>query len=220
MTDSLRLRAHYAANGSEEAFRQVVASYVDLVYSTAVRLVDGDRDRAQDAAQEVFVDLARLSGELSSQVMLGGWLHRHTCFVAAKTMRCERRRQNRERQAAEMNGLEDHEQARFDDGPGRFLARRASPMAGGLQTHGPRQRPRKPSFRPAILQGRPDCHCAGRRRVASMKEIALCNGLTPISDLTGGALKAVGEAPEKSKFQSVSKTLARIAGSLVFSRAR
>jgi hypothetical protein len=38
--------------------------------------------------------------------MLGGWLHRHTCFVAANTMRGERRRQSRERQAAEMNAQE------------------------------------------------------------------------------------------------------------------
>jgi hypothetical protein len=40
--------------------------------------------------------------------MLGGWLHRHTCFVAANTMRGERRRQSRERQAVEMNALQDN----------------------------------------------------------------------------------------------------------------
>jgi hypothetical protein len=34
---------------------------------------------------------------------LGGWLHRHTCFVTANTMRSERRRQTRERQVAAMN---------------------------------------------------------------------------------------------------------------------
>src|SRR5664280_1937776 len=51
---------------------------------------------------------------LSSKVMLGGWLHRHTCFIAAKTLRGERRRQDRERQATEMNALEDHGTARFE----------------------------------------------------------------------------------------------------------
>src|SRR5688572_32224725 len=45
--------------------------------------------------------------------MLGGWLHRHTCFVASKTMRGERRRQMRERQAVEMNSIEDHSAAHF-----------------------------------------------------------------------------------------------------------
>lgn len=40
--------------------------------------------------------------------MLGGWLHRHTCFVAAKIMRGERRRIFREQQAVEMNALQDN----------------------------------------------------------------------------------------------------------------
>ena len=39
-----------------------------------------------------------------------GWLHRDTCFVAGKAMRSQRRRQARERQAAEMNALTDHSQ--------------------------------------------------------------------------------------------------------------
>jgi len=40
--------------------------------------------------------------------MLGGWLHRHTCFVASNTMRGERRRRLREQQAVEMNSTTDH----------------------------------------------------------------------------------------------------------------
>lgn len=114
MTDSQRLLAEYVANGSDTAFRELVTRYINLVYSTAVRLVDGDAHRAQDVAQEVFTDLARLARGLSGKVMLGGWLHRHTCFVAASTMRRERRRRNRERQVVEMNALEDHGQARFE----------------------------------------------------------------------------------------------------------
>ena len=114
MTESQKLLSQYAANGSEEAFRELVARFINLVYSTALRLVDGDTHRAQDVAQEVFMDLARLARGLSSKVMLGGWLHRHTCFIAAKTLRGERRRQDRERQATEMNALEDHGTARFE----------------------------------------------------------------------------------------------------------
>ena len=111
MTDSQRLLAEYAANGSEPAFRELVSRYIDLVYSASVRLVDGDTHLAQDVAQTVFVDLARKADTLSSEVMLGGWLHRHTCFVAAKALRSERRRQFRERQAAQMNALNDHTEA-------------------------------------------------------------------------------------------------------------
>src|SRR6267154_3766969 len=106
MTDSQNLLAEYARTGSDAAFRELVTRYVDLVYSTALRLVEGDTHRAEDVAQTVFVDLARMARTLSNEVMLGGWLHRHTCFVAANTMRGERRRQSRERQAAEMNAQE------------------------------------------------------------------------------------------------------------------
>jgi RNA polymerase sigma factor (sigma-70 family) len=105
MRDSRQLLADYATTRSEAAFRELVACYVDLVYSAAFRLVDGDAHRAEDVTQIVFLDLSRQAATLSGSVMLGGWLHRHTCFVARKAMRGERRRQSRERQAAEMNAL-------------------------------------------------------------------------------------------------------------------
>src|SRR4051812_31296677 len=98
MTESRQLLLEYARTNSELAFRELVTRYVDLVYSSAVRLVDGDTHLAEDVAQTVFADLARVAKALSPQTMLGGWLHRHTCFVAAKMLRGERRRQARERQ--------------------------------------------------------------------------------------------------------------------------
>jgi len=114
MTDPRTLLADYAVNGSEQAFREVVERYINLVYATAVRLVDGDTHRAQDVAQMAFADLARRAGTLSPEVMLGGWLHRRTCHVAASVMRSERRRQNREREAAEMNAPQDPAGAGFE----------------------------------------------------------------------------------------------------------
>lgn len=111
MTDSHKLLREYAETGSEAAFRELVTSYLDLVYSAAVRLMQGDTHRAEDVAQTVFTDLARTARTLSSNVMLGGWLHRRTCHVAATILRSERRRQFRERQAVEMNALQDHSEA-------------------------------------------------------------------------------------------------------------
>jgi RNA polymerase sigma factor (sigma-70 family) len=108
MTDSRSLLADYAKSGSEAAFHEVVRLYIDLVYSTAVRLVGNDADLAKDVAQTVFIALARKAGSLPSDVMLGGWLHRHTVFVASTLMRGARRRHVRERQAAEMNAIQDH----------------------------------------------------------------------------------------------------------------
>ncbi len=82
MKDSPQLLADYVASGSESAFRELVSRYIDLVYSIATRMVDGDTHRAKDVAQTVFVDLARMAARLSPGTRLGGWLHRHTCFVA------------------------------------------------------------------------------------------------------------------------------------------
>jgi RNA polymerase sigma factor (sigma-70 family) len=113
MSDSRQLLAEYANGGSEAAFRELVIRYVDLVYSAAVRLVNNDTHLAEDVTQTVFADLARMARSLSPNVTLGGWLHRHTCFVASKTMRRERRRQLREQEAAQMNSSEDHSAAQL-----------------------------------------------------------------------------------------------------------
>jgi RNA polymerase sigma factor (sigma-70 family) len=107
-TDSQGLLAAYAKTGSEAAFRELLTRYVDLVYSAAVRLVGNDADLAKDVTQTVFVDLARKAQDLPQDLMIGGWLHHHTVFVASTLLRSERRRQARERQAIEMNALEDH----------------------------------------------------------------------------------------------------------------
>ncbi len=111
MTDSQHLLAEYVQSASDAAFRDLVTRHLDLVYFAALRLVGGDPHQAEDVAQTVFADLARLARTLPRDVMLGGWLHRHTCFVAAHTLRGERRRQSRERQAVEMNTLRTQPQA-------------------------------------------------------------------------------------------------------------
>ena len=113
MKTSQQLLADYLTSGSEIAFRELVTRYTGLVYSTALRLVEGDTHRAEDITQTVFMDLARLAHKLSAKTMLGGWLYRHTCFAAAEALRTERRRQVRERQAVDMNAHEDHAAAHF-----------------------------------------------------------------------------------------------------------
>jgi len=93
-----QLLRDYAEKGSEPAFRELVSRYVDLVYSVAFRRIGGDAHLVEDVVQTVFADLARKAGSLKGETMLGGWLHRHTCFVSSTLMRGERRRQQRERE--------------------------------------------------------------------------------------------------------------------------
>ena len=108
MTDSQTLLSEYVKTGSEPAFQELVARYLDLVYSSALRLVGGDAQLAEDVGQTVFLNLARKAHRLPREVMLGGWLHRDTCYAARTLMRSERRRQQRERQAMAMSAIEDH----------------------------------------------------------------------------------------------------------------
>src|SRR5436190_12731094 len=95
------LLAEYVRTGSDAAFRELVAAYINFVYSTALRTVAGDKTLAEDICQTVFTDLARKAAVLPSDIRLGGWLHRHTCFVARKVLRKEQRRKARERHAVE-----------------------------------------------------------------------------------------------------------------------
>lgn len=114
MTESQALLVDYVENGTESAFRDLVARYIDLVYSTALRRVGGDVHLAQDVAQTVFLHLARKARRLPRSVMLGGWLYQATCNVTATVTRAERRRQIRERQAVQMNTLHNDSTGNFE----------------------------------------------------------------------------------------------------------
>ncbi len=105
LTESQELLRVYVRERSETAFQELVNRYIDLVYAVAIRRTGGDSLLAQDITQLVFTDLAAKAASLSSGTTLGGWLHRHTGFVAATTMRGEHRRRERERTASEMNLL-------------------------------------------------------------------------------------------------------------------
>ena len=103
MLEDQQLLRSYATDGSEAAFGELVARYVNLVYSAALRRTGGDTHLAQDVAQLVFTDLARKARSLPKNVVLAGWLHRATHFAAAQLLRTEHRRQAREQEAVAMN---------------------------------------------------------------------------------------------------------------------
>jgi RNA polymerase sigma factor (sigma-70 family) len=91
----------YINTGSPEAFRQIVETHLNAVYSQCRRQLR-DADRAEEATQIVFVTLARRVRELRPGVLLGGWLFNTARYVCSRERRTERRRLTRERKAAEM----------------------------------------------------------------------------------------------------------------------
>ena len=114
MLNDRQLLRQYADDGSEAAFAELVARYLNFVYSAAVRRTGGDAHLAQDAAQLVFTDLARKAGALPKDVVLAGWLYRATHFATAQLLRAEHRRQQREREAVAMNALETEPMADWE----------------------------------------------------------------------------------------------------------
>ena len=95
--DDRTLLGRYAQQGSAAAFSELVRRHVDAVYSAALRRVNGDHALAEDVTQTVFADFARQAARI--EIPAGGWLHRHTGFVAAKMTGKERRRRAREQEA-------------------------------------------------------------------------------------------------------------------------
>jgi RNA polymerase sigma factor (sigma-70 family) len=104
---SSELLNEYHETGSELAFRELVERYIGLVYSAALRLLDGDTHLAEDVAQSVFIDLSQKAGSLGKDVALGGWLHRRTFNIAAPLLRSNRRRQAREKAAMENDTMQN-----------------------------------------------------------------------------------------------------------------
>ena len=95
--DSALLR-QFAENHSDEAFAELVARHVNLVYSVALRQV-GHPQNAEEITQAVFIILAKKAAGLRHEKALSSWLFQATRFTAINFVRSEIRRQNREQEA-------------------------------------------------------------------------------------------------------------------------
>ena len=92
------LLAEFVKNGSESAFSALVARYVNLVYSTALRHTSVPH-HAEEITQAVFILLARKAGSVSSKAVLSGWLYQAARLTAANYRRDNQRRRQREQLA-------------------------------------------------------------------------------------------------------------------------
>ncbi len=97
----MQLLQEFVARDSQEAFETLLNRHVNLVYSTALRLVR-DPMLASEVTQTAFIILAKKARLLGSGTILSGWLYRTTQFAAARALRTEYRRREREQEAAKM----------------------------------------------------------------------------------------------------------------------
>lgn len=105
MNSDAELLRRYATEGVEEAFDELVKRHVDLVYSAAVRCLNGDTHRAEDVTQEVFAEMARQSRKLARHSALVGWLYVTTRRMSLRVVRVELRRAAREKEAIQMSDI-------------------------------------------------------------------------------------------------------------------
>ena len=97
MNDAELLR-EFVERGQEAAFAQLVERHLNLVYSTALRMVR-EPALAEDVAQSVFVHLARKAPTIRDGQCMPGWLYRVTHCQAANAVRAEQTRRRYEAEA-------------------------------------------------------------------------------------------------------------------------
>src|SRR5262252_4932767 len=98
------LLQHYASQGADEPFAELVHRHVDLVYTTALRQVRSPQ-LAEEIAQSVFIDLSRNERRLRPDTVLPAWLYQVTRRTAVDVIRREPRRQPRAQLAVELTEM-------------------------------------------------------------------------------------------------------------------
>ncbi len=96
----------FGISGDQGAFSNFVNRHLKLVYSVALRGVSGDRQLAEDVAQQVFADAAQKATKLATRQSVIGWLFTATRYAASKVVRGRIRQAQREEIAAKMNEIE------------------------------------------------------------------------------------------------------------------
>ncbi len=92
----------FAAQRNEAAFASLVGRHMPLVLA-ACRRVLGNHHDAEDAAQAVFLVLARKAHAIDARRTLGPWLHRVAIDLARDALRSRHSRERINREAAPMS---------------------------------------------------------------------------------------------------------------------
>jgi RNA polymerase sigma factor (sigma-70 family) len=93
------------ASGNEQSFEATFKRYYPLVYQLAYRCI-GERDEAEDIAQEVFLRFYRVPPHATSEGEQRAWLCRIATNLSLNALRTRQRRTHHEEQAGEIKRLE------------------------------------------------------------------------------------------------------------------
>ena len=105
MSNDTELLRRYVEERAEGPFTELVREHLNLVYSAALREMNGDGALAEDVSQAVFTELASKAPRLLGHPSLAGWLYTTVRHLAANWRRADQHRRRREEEAHSMNQL-------------------------------------------------------------------------------------------------------------------
>lgn len=105
MSNDTELLRRFVDERAEGPFAELVRQHLNLVYSAALREMNGDGAMAEDVSQAVFTELAREAPRLVGHPSLAGWLYTAVRHLAANWRRADQHRRRREEEAHSMNQL-------------------------------------------------------------------------------------------------------------------
>jgi RNA polymerase sigma factor (sigma-70 family) len=105
MSNDTELLRRFVEERAEGPFTELVWAHLNLVYSAALREMNGDGALAEDVSQAVFTKLAREAPRLLGHPSLAGWLYTTVRHLAANWRRADQHRRRREEEAHSMNQL-------------------------------------------------------------------------------------------------------------------
>lgn len=86
-----RILVERLKQGDEAAFKQIVESWQNMVYNTALGILQNAQE-AEDVAQEVFVQVFESIKDFKSEAKLSTWLYRITVSKALDNLRRKKRK--------------------------------------------------------------------------------------------------------------------------------
>lgn len=85
MTPEILFKA-FVQYQSEDAFRELVSSTLDEVYSIALGIVQGPPHLVEETVLKVYWELARKAPRLAEEMVIAAWLREHTCKTAVAVL--------------------------------------------------------------------------------------------------------------------------------------
>ena len=98
-----------AARGDRRAFERLYRAHADRVFTLCARMV-GERHRAEELTQDVFVRVWEKLGQFRGDSAFGTWLHRMAVNVVLNDRQAERRRRDKHD-----DGIDDMDALSYSD---------------------------------------------------------------------------------------------------------